>query len=387
MKKNEMKENQLQELEEAIKKNSAKSPKSTQKESYDEELDEMLNKFLFDFDDDEDEDIENTDEDDLEDDIEEEEEEEEEMNDSEKRNYKDWDDEEEGSEGPTLEETLSFLDDMVGMEHVKEKLLRLGRYAQWKRKLEAVGIDTSIYPRPNLTFMFLGDPGTGKTTVARHMGEILHSIGLLSHDDVQEYRREDLIGECYGSEEGKTKEALRESRGKVFFLDEAYQCFKQSTDKHDPGYHILETMMAHFGRPNTCIIMAGYKNEMLELFKVNPGFRSRIPDENIIEFTGPSEQLLMDVANNAFTKMQFFMSPEAHDLLEHHIHALWTNKDDDFGNARVIRQFADSVVINHANRIMTTTMSDDFIITEPDVKQSIPQKQNKKITRSRIGFV
>lgn len=285
-----------------------------------------------------------------------------------------------------FENSLSFLDDMVGMEHVKQKLLRLGRYAMWKKKLEVVGIDTSIYPEPNLTFMFLGDPGTGKTTVANHMGEILKSIGLLPYNSVHEYRREDLVGQNYGSEEQNTKEALNEAAGGVFFLDEAYQCFKQSTDKKDPGYHILETMMQVFGKPNRCIIMAGYKNEMLELFKVNPGFCSRIPDENIIEFTGPSEQLLNDVANNGFKKMQFSLTPEAQQILQQHIHDMWCNKDKDFGNARVIRQLTEAVVINHANRIMTTAESDDFIINETDIRQSIPQIK-KTPTQPHIGFV
>lgn len=285
-----------------------------------------------------------------------------------------------------FENSLSFLDDMVGMEHVKQKLLRLGRYAMWKKKLEVVGIDTSIYPEPNLTFMFLGDPGTGKTTVANHMGEILKSMGLLPYNSVHEYRREDLVGQNYGSEEQNTKEALNEAAGGVFFLDEAYQCFKQSTDKKDPGYHILETMMQFFGKTNRCIIMAGYKNEMLELFKVNPGFRSRIPDENIIEFTGPSEQLLNDVANNGFKKMQFSLTPEAQQILQQHIHDMWCNKDKDFGNARVIRQLTEAVVINHANRIMTTAESDDFIINETDIRQSIPQIK-KTPTQPHIGFV
>lgn len=285
-----------------------------------------------------------------------------------------------------FEQSLAFLDDMVGMEHVKQKLLRLGRYAQWKKKLEAVGIDTSVYPQPNLTFMFLGAPGTGKTTVAKQMGKVLKSIGLLSDDFVHVFRREDLVGQNYGCEEENTKAALKESRGAVFFLDEAYQCFKQSSDKRDPGYHILETMMQHFDRPGRCIIMAGYTTEMMELFKVNPGFRSRIPDENIIEFTGPSEQMLLDVAAGAFRRMSFEVSHEADAMLRQHIHGMWVSRDKDFGNARVIRQLAESVVINHANRIMTTTMCDDFTISESDMQQSLTQPQQKSPACPRIGF-
>lgn len=286
-----------------------------------------------------------------------------------------------------FEKSLAFLDDMVGMDHVKERLLRLGRYAQWKRKLEFAGIDTSVFPQPNLTFMFLGAPGTGKTTVARQMGKILKSIGLLFYDSVFEFRREDLIGQNYGCEEENTKSALEDANDAVFFLDEAYQCFKQSTDKRDPGYHILETLMQHFDKPGRCIIMAGYKSEMMELFKVNPGFRSRIPDDNIIEFTGPSEKMLVDVAANAFRKMSLDVTQDAEAMLRHHIHDMWINKDQDFGNARVIRQLTESIVINHANRIMITTQDDDFTINESDIRQSLSQRQVKSPTRSHIGFV
>lgn len=286
-----------------------------------------------------------------------------------------------------FEASLAFLDDMVGMEHVKQKLQRLGYYAQWRKKMEIDGIDTSSFPEPNLTFMFLGSPGTGKTTVAMQMGKILQSIGLIAHNSVYEYRREDLVGQNYGAEEQNTREALNKSAGGVFFLDEAYQCFKQGVDKRDPGYHILETMMQDFDKPGRCIIMAGYKEEMIELFKVNPGFRSRIPDENIIEFTGPSEQMLIDVATNTFRKMSLHITADADATLRQHIHEMWVNKDNDFGNARVIRQLAESVVINHANRIMTTTQCDDFTISDSDIRQSMVQPQRKSPTRARIGFV
>lgn len=286
-----------------------------------------------------------------------------------------------------FEDTLKFLDEMSGMQHIKEKLLRLGRYVQWCNKQDDHGIDISNYPDPNLAFIFMGDPGTGKTTVARQMGRILHSLGLLTTGKVYEYRREDLMGETYGSQEIATKEALEKSKGGVLFLDEAYQCFKGSIDRHDPAYHILETLMSQFDENDRCIIMAGYKSEMQELFKVNPGFRSRIPDDNIIEFTGPTEQMLMDVATKAFSKMHFHIAPDAQELLRQHIHAMWTSKDKDFGNARSIRQLTDSMVINHANRMMTTNDRDDHTITTTDIQQSISHQQTKSPTRSRIGFV
>lgn len=384
MKKIEMKESKIQELEDE-RMNNNPEPVKVADPDYDD-FERELNDFIANYDEDEKEDsLEDFSDEDLSDETYEEDDSDEDDSDEDEGDDDEYDDSDIAF--MLFEDSLEFLDDMVGMEHIKAKLLRLGRYSLWMQKLEAEGVNTGIYPCPNLTFMFLGDPGTGKTTVAKRMGEILHSAGLLSGDEVHEYRREDLVGQNYGCEEENTKEALRQSAGGVLFLDEAYQCFKQSTDKRDPGYHILETLMAHFDKPDRCIIMAGYKNEMHELFNVNPGFRSRIPDDNIIEFTGPSEQLLLDVANNSFQKMHLQLSPEAETLLTRHIHDLWMSKTEDFGNARVIRQLTESVVINHANRIMTTPQSEDYVITEQDIKQSIPQKQPKRVTRSRIGFV
>lgn len=371
----EVTENKIQELEEL----SEIEEKDTE-DSMDDDLEETLKAIDYFFDvcekDDE--------EDSLDDEDEPSEDGEESSEDSDSYSF---DDDEEEFSVQKFEESLAFFDDMVGMEHIKEKFLRLGRYVQWRDKMHDAGVDTSNFPQPNLTFMFLGDPGTGKTTVAKHMGEILHRLGLLWTEHVYEYRREDLVGVNYGSEELNTKEAINDAKGGVFFLDEAYQCFKQSTDKRDPGYHILETMMQHFGTPGSCFIMAGYKHEMLELFKVNPGFRSRIPDENIIEFTGPSEQMLVDVATNAFDKMSLRVSHDADVMLKKHIHDMWVSKEKDFGNARVIKQLAESVVINHANRIMTTPDSDDLLIDGSDIKRSIPQQKKATPTRSRIGFV
>lgn len=287
----------------------------------------------------------------------------------------------------TFEESLAFLDDMVGMEGVKEKLLRIGRYVQWRDRMKAKGIDTSDFPQPNLTFMFLGEPGTGKTTVAYRMGRILHSLGLLPSRKVMEFRREDLIGENYGSEELATKEALRRSRDSVFFLDEAYQCFKQSTDKRDPGYHILETMMAHFEQPGRCIIMAGYKNEMMELFKVNPGFQSRIPKENIIEFRSTTEDVMLKIAMDGFRKLSLRLTSGARSLMVNAMRETSAKKGKSFGNARAIVQFVKAVVINHANRVMISGMCDDMKITKADIMPSLCElKEGKTEARTRIGF-
>lgn len=97
--------------------------------------------------------------------------------------------------------------------------------------------------------------------------------------------------------------------------------------------------------------------------------------------------MLIDVAVNAFDKIAFSVEPVANSMLQHYIHDMWLNRDKHFGNARVIRQFAESVIINHANRIMTTTQTDDFTISESDIRNSLSRLQIKSPARSRIGFV
>lgn len=287
-----------------------------------------------------------------------------------------------------FEDTIAFLDDMVGMEEIKEKLLRLGRYVKWKKALLDSGNDVSHYPTPNLIFFFMGDPGTGKTTLAGKMGEVLYSLDLIERPEVLFYKREDLVGENYGSEEKNTKAALEKTRGGVLVLDEAYQCFKSANDKRDPGYHILETLMAEFDKPGRCIIMAGYKKEMLDLMQVNSGFKSRIPRENLLEFTGPSEARLFEMVKRRLHKMEMRMSPKAANMLRQSIHEQLNRKEQSFGNARQMQQITDAMVIAHANRIMVTpTRDDNFVINSADMNTCLSaQTQQNQPTRSRIGF-
>lgn len=288
----------------------------------------------------------------------------------------------------SFENAIAFLDDMVGMEEIKEKLLRLGRYVQWKNALASRGNDVSCYPTPNLTFFFMGDPGTGKTTLAGKMGEVLYSLDLIERPQVFFYKREDLVGENYGAEEKHTKEALEQARGGVLVLDEAYQCFKGANDKRDPGYHILETLMAEFDKPGRCIILAGYKKEMLDLMQVNSGFKSRIPKENLFEFSGPSEARLFEIVKRRLNKMEMRMSPKAAQLLRKSIHEQLNHKDQSFGNARQMQQMTDAMVIAHANRIMGMAIRyDNLVINSADMNTCLSaQTQQNQPTRSRIGF-
>lgn len=289
---------------------------------------------------------------------------------------------------PSFREAIAFMDDMVGMEHIRAKLIRLEQYVRWRQLMVDYGGNTNNYPVPNLTFLFLGAPGTGKTTLATHMGEILYSLHLIQNPNVFVFRRENLVGENYGSEERLTKEALEMSEGGVFFLDEAYQCFKGASDKRDPGYHILETLMAEFDQPGRCIIMAGYRNEMLELMKVNSGFRSRIPQENIIEFSSPGEDMLYDIVRTRLRQMSLRMSPKASQMLKHTIHEQLQHSDHSFGNARQMRQMTDAMVMAHANRVMPDARTwMDFTINSADMSACLTeQKRNLQPTRSPIGF-
>lgn len=292
------------------------------------------------------------------------------------------------SEKKSFEEAIAFLDDMLGMEEIKEKLLRLERYVKWKKSLEDGGIDISHFPTPNLIFIFLGDPGTGKTTLAGKMGDILYSLDLIDRPEVLFYKREDLVGENYGSEEKHTKAALEKSHGGVLVLDEAYQCFKSANDKRDPGYHILETLMAEFDKPGRCIILAGYKQEMLNLMQVNRGFKSRIPTENLFEFNSPNEERLFDIVKQRLDKMQMRMSTTAARMLRESIHEQHSKKNDSFGNARQMRQITDSMIMAHANRIMSHAPTEDnLVINSADMTTCLnEQKLQNEPTRSRIGF-
>lgn len=160
--------------------------------------------------------------------------------------------------------------------------------------------------------MFLGSPGTGKSTVAKMMGVMLHRAGVQSKGHVVVRERATLLEQNYNSEAEKTMEAIEAAQGGILFIDEAYQLC-QPNDPRDPGKFVIETLLtalADDSNHDWMLVLAGYSDQMKRMFDMNPGFKSRIPDSNIYVFDDFTESELMEIAEKYLERNNYTLSDE-----------------------------------------------------------------------------
>lgn len=244
------------------------------------------------------------------------------------------------------------LENLVGLATVKRELNRIKAFTI-KNKGKNV----------NLHMTFLGNPGTGKTVVARLLGQILHEAGVLKNNKFVECSRESLIGMYIGETAIKTRKAIDEAMGGVLFIDEAYSLYQKGSEKdfgHEAIVELLKAMEDHRGE--FCCIMAGYTNEMLELFNMNPGFKSRV--QFFIKFPDYSFDELAQIGKIMLKGMDYVMDEDALNLtvkIAYNKH----NKPN-FSNAREVRNILEKTAIIQAER--TIENFEDRTITVEDVE-------------------
>ena len=228
------------------------------------------------------------------------------------------------------------LDELVGLASVKRELKRIKAYAV-KNK------DKNI----NIHMAFLGNPGTGKTVVARLIGQILYEAGVLKNNNFVECSRETLISMYIGETAIKTKKAIEDAMGGVLFIDEAYSLYQKGSEKDFGKEAIVELLKAmEDSRGEFCCIMAGYSKEMAELFEANPGFKSRV--QFFINFPDYSENELAQIGKIMLKNMDYTMDEEALGLaikIAYNKHKL-----PNFANAREVRNILEKTAIIQALR-------------------------------------
>lgn len=245
------------------------------------------------------------------------------------------------------------LDGLVGLEGVKEQIENLGHLMAFNSLRSKAGL---AVVQPPLHCLFLGAPGTGKTTVAKIMGRLMHKCGVLSKGHVVVRERATLLGQFYSSEAEKTLEALDEAQGGILFIDEAYQLF-QPEDPKDPGRFVLETLMTALADENKrdwMLILAGYTEPTKRLLSLNPGLASRIPESNFYTFEDYGEEELMEIAHRYFLRNDFVLSDSAEyalgELLAHDLR----NAGKNFGNARhVVNLIETRILRDMARRVVS----------------------------------
>lgn len=296
---------------------------------------------------------------------------------------------EEESSDNANDSSLSSLDHLTGLRSVKEKLTVYERVVRFNKMRSERGLPSTSSP---LHAMFLGSPGTGKTTVAKMMGAMLHRAGVLSKGHVIVRERATLLGQNYNSEAEKTMEAIEAAQGGILFIDEAYQLY-QPNDPRDPGKFVIETLLtalADDSNRDWMLVLAGYSDQMKRMFDMNPGFKSRIPDSNIYIFDDFTESELMEIAEKYLERNNYVLSDDARLALTCRLNADYVRRDKNFGNARhVINMIQTEILPSMAVRVINAGLSDETALTEiqgADIPSPAPSLSLAS-THPRIGFV
>ena len=267
-------------------------------------------------------------------------------------------------------EVLDRLDrDLIGLKPVKSRIREIGDLLLVDRLRRRFGIEST---RPTLHMSFTGSPGTGKTTVALRMAELLHRLGYLAKGHLVSVTRDDLVGQYIGHTAPKTKEVLKRAMGGVLFIDEAYYLYRQENER-DYGQETIEILLQIMEnqRENLVVILAGYKDRMDQFFQSNPGMGSRIAHH--IHFPDYSLDELVAIGDLMLAEQNYEFSEDAEtafrDYLGRRMH------QPRFANARSVRNALERSRLRQAARIVADpsrqlTKADLMCIEADDILKS-----------------
>ena len=256
-----------------------------------------------------------------------------------------------GEEEATVhtKEVLGRLErELVGLEPVKARIGEIGDLLLVDRLRRKFGIEST---RPSLHMSFTGSPGTGKTTVALRMAELLHRLGYLRKGHLVAVTRDDLVGQYIGHTAPKTKEVLKRAMGGVLFIDEAYYLYRQENER-DYGQETIEILLQIMEqeRENVVVILAGYKDRMDQFFQSNPGMGSRIAHH--IHFPDYSLDELVAIGDLMLAEQQYELSEDAKEAFREYLERRM--KQPRFANARSVRNALERARLRQATRIVSS---------------------------------
>jgi probable Rubsico expression protein CbbX len=235
--------------------------------------------------------------------------------------------------------------DLVGLVPVKTRIREVAALLLVETARRSLGLQAQP---PSLHMCFTGNPGTGKTTVAQRMAEILNRLGYIRRNHVVTVSRDDLVGQYIGHTAPKTKEVLKKAMGGVLFIDEAYYLYRPENER-DYGQEAIEILLQVMEerRDDLVVILAGYKERMDIFFRSNPGMASRVAHH--IDFPDYSEPELFDIAQIMLDHMHYILGDDAREVLQEYIGRRM--QQPRFSNARSIRNALDRARLRQANRL------------------------------------
>jgi probable Rubsico expression protein CbbX len=245
-----------------------------------------------------------------------------------------------------LDDVLDQLDgELVGLAPVKTRIREIAALLVVDCLRREHGLPSE---RPTLHMCFTGNPGTGKTTVARRMAEILHRLGYVERGHLVSVTREDLVGQYVGHTAPKTRDALKKAYGGVLFIDEAYYLHRPENER-DYGQEAIEILLQTMEneRENLVVILAGYADRMDDFFTSNPGLQSRVAHH--IEFPDFTVDELMRIGELMVEQRAYRLSPEAREAFGEYIER--RRRNPRFAHARSIRNAIDRARLRQASRL------------------------------------
>ena len=248
---------------------------------------------------------------------------------------------------PTLEELLAELDGLCGLEQVKQDVKSLINLVKVRRLREEAGLPV---PPMSLHLVFLGNPGTGKTTVARLLARLYHAIGVLPKGQLVEVARSGLVAGFVGQTALKTQEVIQKAIGGVLFIDEAYALVNQDNG-NDFGREVIEVLLKNMEdhRKDLVVIVAGYSQLMEKFIHSNPGLESRF--NKYFYFEDYDGAQLFTILQSMCVKNGYVLTPEGEALARRELMALYEDRDENFGNARDVRNLFEQAVARQSDRV------------------------------------
>jgi len=261
--------------------------------------------------------------------------------------------------------------ELIGLAPVKARIREIAALLLVERARAGLGLTTAA---PSLHMSFTGKPGTGKTTVALRMAEILHRLGYVRKGHLVAVTRDDLVGQYIGHTAPKTKEVLKKAMGGVLFIDEAYYLYRPENER-DYGQEAIEILLQVMEnqREDLVVILAGYRDRMDTFFRSNPGMRSRIAHH--IDFPDYTPEELFAIAELMLSHMQYALSTDARLALQEYIARRMAQPD--FANARSIRNALDRARLRQASRLFEAR-------AQPLDRQSLVTIEAEDIRKSRV---